>query len=271
MAAALDQAAFFWAARLKLSLKNTDLGLRVMRGAQAVSMKRLERIGFVRFTPRLEAGSRVLIVGAGPSATATAVAAVRGDFDATITLNAAWKAAPGAEVISYEFAFRDATKYALQMQEIQMLDPTCIVFKPHALMMMPRGERAALASRFLDVAVGNAAHFVPHNNVSSTYQATSLGLLNRRRARLPIQWKGSLTMWLDLCWLSRVGTVGLIGTDLGTLQTGGSFVDHATNTTSTSAPSLLSTLEKLYSHGYLADMAFRHFHTNTQLRAILAE
>lgn len=269
MAAALDQTSFFWATQLKRSFKNTYLGLHAMRVAQAVHMKRLERMGFVRFIPRMEAGSRVLIVGSGPSATATAVAAVRGDFDTTITLNSGWKAAPDAEMISYEFAFRDAKKYELQRQELDKLDPRHVVFKPYALMMMPSVKRVELVRRFLNVANGRAARFVPHNNVPSTHLANRQGVLDRRCARLPIQWKGSLTLWLDLCWLSRVGTVGLIGTDLGATQEDGTFVDHTTNTTGASTPPLLPTLENLHSHGYLADITFRHFHTNTQLRATL--
>lgn len=242
-----------------------------MRAAQAVRMMRLEKMGLTRFIPRLEAGSRVLIVGAGPSATEPAVAAVRGDFDTTITLNSGWKAAPDAEVISYEFAFRDVKKYELQKQELGKLDLRNVVFKPHALMMMSSTKRAALMHLFLDFASGHAMRFVPHNNVPSTYLAKRRRLLDRKCGRLPVQWKGSLTMWLDLCWLSQVGTVGLIGTDLGDTQADGSFLHHPTNAIDASAPPLLSTLEKLHSAGYLSGIKFHHFHGNHRFRAILDE
>lgn len=78
-------------------------------------------------------------------------------------------------------------------------------------------------------------------------------------------------MWLDLCWLSQVGTVGLIGTDLGVTQPDGRFVDHPTNTTDATTLPLLSILKKLHRHGYLSGMKFLHFHGNTQLRTILEE
>ncbi|MPQ95251.1 hypothetical protein [Thioclava sp. JE_KL1] len=226
-------------------------------------------MGFERFTPRLAPGSRVLIVGAGPSATAPTVSAICSDFDVTITLNAAWKVAPEADVISYEFAFRDTEIFERQKQECARMATDRLVFKPHALMMLPRGELAAVATHFRIGVSDHCARFVPHNNLPGAVLANRPELLTRGSKRLPIQWKGSLTMWLDLCWLSRVGTIGLIGTDLGSAQADGRFIDHPTNASAAAAPPLLDTLEMLHRHGYLAGISFHHFHGNTRLRAIL--
>lgn len=211
---------------------------------------------------------RVLIVGAGPSATVDKVSAVCCNFDVMITLNAAWKVAPQADLFSYEVAFRDAAVFAQQKQDLKCLALERVVFKPHALMRLSRAQLTAFTSDLRRLEHGWPPRFVRHNNISGARLARDATLLHRID-RLPMQWRGSLTMWLDLCWLAKVGTIGLIGTDLGAVSTDGHFVNHPTNTTNYQTESLLSLLKRLRSSGYLDGMRFIHFHNNERLCELL--
>ncbi|MFD0982577.1 hypothetical protein [Tropicimonas aquimaris] len=245
-----------------------DLRLWGARFSQQARMKRLSSMGFSGLTPNFDQSRRVLIVGAGPSATQKAVTSVRGEFDAVVTLNSAWRHAPDADVISYEFAFRNPEIFAQQKRELLNLPMERVLLKPYALFMMPRSELRWIIERVGQRGSSAQPHFVPHHNVSDLTLLTKPGALSPKK-RLPVQWKGSLTMWLDLCWLQKVEIIGLIGTDLGEPGVDGRFVAHGTNVTGRGSATIIEMLGHLRRQGYLDGLSFRHFHSNTQLREVL--
>lgn len=232
-------------------------------------MRRLEAMGFERFTPPIERTDRVLIVGAGPSATSDTLARVRAEFDAIITLNGAWSLVPQAEIHSYEFAFRSPEIVAEQRADVMGLPLARVLYKPYSLTQMPYRSITELVTQLQLRNPSASPRFIPHNNISGARLCEHSEYLMQLN-RLPVQWRGSLTMWLDFCWLRAVRTIGLIGTDLGAWDSDGRFVSHPTNSTNDGVSGLIDVLEYLRQKNYLYGVEFRHFHGNKHLERVLS-
>ena len=177
--------------------------------------------------PDLTNVSSVLIVGAGASAEKDKVEPIAGDYDFVVTLNSALFVLPSAQLHSFEFAPKDAAKCRKMIDWLSTENYQRLLVKPHSLWSMSRENRRALWAKqrtFRDntsnrqpgwmgrspALRGIYQHHYPGYRDLSGY----LPLINKER-RL-YQWRGSLSLWLDLVHRSpAVKRLGLIGTDFG--------------------------------------------------------
>lgn len=237
------------------------------RQGQLRALRSLGRRGFVPHQPEIARGASVLIVGSGPSASAEQIRKLVDAFDLVIALNSARKLTDRAQVHSTEFAHRDPDALRQQLAGIDTLDFGRTVFKPFSLASLPAVDQNLILAKGLE-RTGQAPRILCHHNMPATLALREPQRL-LERDRLPVQWRGSLTLWLDICWLAGVGRIGLVGTDLGTVDSHGQFIDHLTNQTYHGAPALLGVLARIRDAGYLHDIRFEHFHTNRTLGEIL--
>ncbi|GHA85102.1 hypothetical protein GCM10009069_05270 [Algimonas arctica] len=236
---------------------------------QSFRLRKLKRFGIKSFVPPFCSGQKVLIVGAGPSATRERIDEIRENEDIVVSLNSAWKNIPDADVQSTEFNYHDRNTYYTQINSLLARPKKPLVFKPHSLLRLEDAAVLKVASLSEPLGSNNAVSYVHHFNIpGNKLLKLQRHLVNRDRTA--IQWKGSLSLWIDICWLNGVHEVSLIGTDLGSENMKGDFVPHPTNSKNAATPSLVTMIEQLRRTGYLEGMKFTHHHYNDELRKVLS-
>ena len=250
-----------------MSLLQT-LRFAAARRWQEHKFRELERRGFRRVRNPLRAGESVLVVGSGASASAEAVAAVAGDYDTVVTMNNARLTAPDADIHCIEFAYRHPEVFEAQCEVLPALAYDRAVIKPLSVTTLSDEQISRLQSIWKEHGGGHPPAFLHHYQIRGVLAASRPAMMVSRD-RDPYQWRGSLTVWLDMAWLAGVSRVGLIGTDLGTLNADGSFDQHLTNRNFHGEPGVLGILETLRKAGYLDGIAFDHHHHNDVLKNLL--
>ncbi|MDE1466895.1 hypothetical protein [Aurantiacibacter sp. D1-12] len=234
---------------------------------QSGRLRSLEQSGLRRFVPPVDATTSVLIIGAGPSASREALEDLLPRYDYTIAINSARNVAQTADVFSFEFAYRHADVRETQFAALESVDHARAVIKPFSLAALTADELRQVVKVWRDGGVDSPA-FLDHRQISPIFASKHPEILVRRN-RPAMQWRGSVTVWLDTCWLAGVRKIGLIGTDMGQMNENGEFEHHLTNQDRDDGPGVLRLLDTLCRTGYLEGVEFDHHHPNPVLRDIL--
>jgi hypothetical protein len=244
----------------------------------------------------------LLMVGSGPSAQPERVASLAQDYDLVITINNAMHIYPRADYYSFEFDFRHQGNIATQLSWITEANYRKFLIKPFCLSQLSQDSWNLILERDRDI----AQHRTSTDSADNTYRPRTLPkspqkvnhlkalrhgrLLKKKprerdylrliqKGRRSLQWRGSLSLWLDIIHLAEVEQVGLIGTDLssGYATQANPFNVvlqdlHGTNADLAAfggRASLLSTLGFLAKNGYLEKTRFAHFHGNQELASLI--
>lgn len=258
---------------------------------------------FLNLVESLAHCESLLIIGAGNSAEPNIVEKIASNYDCTITINSAIHVFPKANWHSFELYYNQEN-IEQQLSWIQSDNFSKILLKPFSLYKLSNNiwEKIFIHEKKITNADNfnqrlNSIKAIKHGRLRKVpTQKDYLDLLKKQR--LPIQWRGSLSLLLDISYLANIKCVGLIGTDLGgeyakttenyykrnlidTFYNQATYKKdfdptketiHASNVNHFELggrPPILETLKFLYRKGYLSDIDFYHYHKNDELKDLL--
>ena len=257
--------------------------------------KVLRKVKAIDFSVILCDVSSLLIIGAGHSASPENINHIVQRYDLSITLNSAIHIFPKADFYSFELDVNNVENLNTQLSWITLDNHEKFLLKPFSVIKLSHNfwkllvehdhNIMSLKSRYLpgeqythgDKQVLKCLRAIKHTRFPMPIPSKKDYLSLISKNRMPTQWRGSLSLWLDIAHLSCIKRVGLIGTDLQ-----GSYASiadsfkrnlqgsHAINSMSSyGREPFLDTLEYLCKHGYLKDIKFHHFHTNEKFKNLI--